>query len=183
MATRDLVVSQRERDKHQPHFDSIMSLPRSLHEAYGLHLSNTKHPAVNMFSSSLRAHRSCNEAILFLYGVSGAGKSATLNHLFSADLIPTSATESATDSVIEWVSTMHSEHWHVSNLEVGFIDVPGWGDSEGRDATNFALMQQFLSVHPILGSKWRKFYPDIVLIVFNTNDNRMLGTEASAVSC
>ena len=180
MATRDFVVAQRERDKHQPDFDSIMSLPISLHEAYRLHLSNTKHPAVNMFSSSLQAHRSCNEAILFLYGVSGAGKSSTLNHLFSADIIPTSATESATDSVIEWVSTMHSEHWHVSNLEVGFVDVPGWGDSEGRDATHFALMQQFLSVHPILGSKVRKFYPNIVLIVFNSNDNRMLGTEASA---
>ena len=175
MATRDPVV-----DKHQHDFDSIMSLPRSLYEAYRLHLSNTKHPAVNMFSSSLQAHRSCNEAILFLYGVSGAGKSSTLNHLFSADLIPTSATESATDSVIEWVSTMHSDNWHVSNLEVGFVDVPGWGDSEGRDATNFALMQQFLSVHPILGSKWRKFYPNIVLIVFDTNDNRMLGIEASA---
>ena len=181
MATESYVVSQRARDKHEPHFDSTMSLPRSLHEAYRLHLSNTKHPAVNMFSCSLQAHRSCNEAIIFLYGVSGAGKSTTLNHLFNAELISTSATESATDSVIEWVSSMHSEHWLVSNLEVGFIDVPGWGDSEGRDSTNFALMQQFLSVHPILGCKVRKFYPNIVLIVFNTNDNRMFGTEASAM--
>ena len=76
---------------------------------------------------------------------------------------------------------MHSEHWRVSNLEVGFVDVPGWGDSEGRDATNFALMQQFLSVHPILGCKVRKFYPNIVLLVFSSNDNRMLGSEANAL--
>ena len=161
--------------------DSLMTLPRSLHEAYRLHMKIVDHPSVKLFSSSLHAHRSCNEAILFLYGVSGAGKSSTLNHLFSTDLIPTSATESATDCVTEWVSSMHSEHWSVSNLEVGFVDVPGWGDSEGRDATNFALMQQFLSVHPILGCKLRKFYPNIVLLIFNSNDNRMLGSEANAL--
>ena len=176
-----LIISDRERDKHEPHYDSTMSLPRSLHEAFKLYFSNTNHPAFNMFSCSLKAHRSCNEAIIFLYGVSGAGKSTTLNHLFNAELIPTSAKESTTDFVIEWVSSMHSMHWRVSNLEVGFIDVPGWGDSEGRDATNFALMKQLLSVHPILGCKVRKFYPNIVLIVFNSNDNRMLGSNSSAM--
>ena len=160
---------------------SLMTLPRSLHEAYRLHMKKIDHPSVKLFSSSLQAHRSCNEAIVFLYGMSGAGKSSTLNHLFSTDLIPTSATESATECVTEWVSSTHSEHWSVSNLEVGFVDVPGWGDSEGRDATNFALMQQFLSVHPILGCKLRKFYPNIVLLVFNSNDNRMLGSEANAL--
>ena len=178
MAYDILTVSQKENEFLG--IESIMSLPKSLHEAYQLHMQKIDHPAVKLFSSSLHAHRSCNEAILFLYGVSGAGKSSTLNHLFSADLIPTSATRSATDSVTEWVSSVHSEHWRVSNLEVGFVDVPGWGDSEGRDATNFALMQQFLSVHPILGSKLRKFYPNIVLLVINSNDNRMLGSEASA---
>ena len=179
MAKKILSVSQRE-NKFLDN-KSLMTLPRSLHEAYRLHMKKINHPSVKLFSSSLQAHRSCNEAILFLYGVSGAGKSSTLNHLFSTDLIPTSATESATDCVTEWVSSMHSEHWSVSNLEVGFVDVPGWGDSEGRDATNFALMQQFLSVHPILGCKLRKFYPNIVLLVFNSNDNRMLGSEANAL--
>ena len=177
-ATPNSLVTQHRFDETE--IGSIMTLPRSLHEAYQLHLKRIDHPAVKLFSSSLQAHRSCNEAILFLYGVSGAGKSSTLNHLFSTDLIPTSATESATDCVTEWVSSMHSEDWCVSNLEVGFVDVPGWGDSEGRDATNFALMQQFLSVHPILGCKLRKFYPNIVLLVFNSNDNRMLGSEANA---
>ena len=161
--------------------DSTISLPRSLHEAYRVHMKRIDHPAVKLFSSSLQAHRSCNEAILFLYGVSGAGKSSTLNHLFSTYLIPTSATESSTDCVTEWVSAMYSEHWRVSDLEMGFVDVPGWGDSEGKDATNFALMQQFLSVHPILGCKLRMFYPNIVLLVFSSNDNRMLGSEANAL--
>ena len=182
MATKDFTstqISQRIADKTGN--DSTMSLPRSLHEAYRVHMKRIDHPAVKLFSSSLQAHRSCNEAILFLYGVSGAGKSSTLNHLFSTDLIPTSATESSTDCVTEWVSAMHSEHWRVSNLEMGFVDVPGWGDSEGRDATNFALMQQFLSVHPILGCKLRMFYPNIVLLVFSSNDNRMLGSEANAL--
>ena len=178
-ATPKRLVTQHRFDETE--IGSIMTLPRSLHEAYQLHLKRIDHPAVNLFRNSLQAHRSCNEAILFLYGVSGAGKSSTLNHLFSKDLIPTSATESATDCVTEWVSSMHSEHWCVSNLEVGFVDVPGWGDSEGRDATNFALMQQFLSVHPILGCKLRKFYPNIVLLVFSSNDNRMLGSEANAL--
>ena len=178
-ATPNRLVTQHKFNETE--IGSIMTLPRSLHEAYQLHLKRIDHPAVKLFSSSLQAHRSCNEAILFLYGVSGAGKSSTLNHLFSTDLIPTSATKSATDCVTEWVSSMHSEDWCVSNLEVGFVDVPGWGDSEGRDATNFALMQQFLSVHPILGCKLRKFYPNIVLLVFSSNDNRMLGSEANAL--
>ena len=183
MAT-EVVTSKRFERQHSfadAEIDSLMTLPRSFHEAYRLHMKKIDHPSVKLFSSSLHAHRSCNEAILFLYGVSGAGKSSTLNHLFSTDLIPTSATESATDCVTEWVSSMHSETWSVSNLEVGFVDVPGWGDSEGRDATNFALIQQFLSVHPILGCKMRKHYPNIVLLIFNSNDNRMLGNEANAL--
>ena len=173
-------ISQRKRDTHVPQTDSMMSLPRSLHEAYKLHLSRTQHPAMKMFGSSIQAHRSCNEAILFLYGISGAGKSATLNHLFDSELIPTSDSISCTDSMIEWVSTFASEHWQVSNLEVGFIDVPGWGDSLGRDAANLSLIQHFLTIHPILGSKIRKFYPNIVLLVFNSNDNRIFGEEARA---
>ena len=173
-------ISQHKRDTHVLQKDSMIGLPRSLHEAYKLHLSRNKHPAMKMFGSSIQAHRSCNEAILFLYGISGAGKSATLNHLFDSDLIPTSHKESCTDSVTEWVSTFASEHWKVSNLEVGFIDVPGWGDSKGRDAANLSLIQHFLAIHPILGSKIRKFYPNIVLLVFNSNDNRMFGDEARA---
>ena len=173
-------VSQRKRDTYVPNEDSMMNLPRSLHEAYKLNLTRTQHPAMKMFGSSIQAHRSCNEAILFLYGMSRAGKSATLNHLFGSDLIPTSHKESCTDSVTEWVSTFASEHWQVSNLEVGFIDVPGWGDSLGRDAANLSLIEHFLAIHPILGSKIRKFYPNIVLLVFNSNDNRTFGEESRA---
>ena len=164
-----------------PDENAIMSLPRSLHEAYKLHLSQTGHPAVKMLGSSIQAHRSCNEAILFLYGMSGAGKSSTLNHLFGRYLVPTSDRDSCTDSVTEWVSSLTSEEWQVSNLEVGFVDMPGWGDSQGKDAANFALIQHFLTIHPILGSKIRKFYPNIVLLVFNSNDNRMLGSDANAM--
>ena len=174
------VSSLHKRDSHMINEGSMISLPISLHEGYKLHLSRTQHPAMKMFGSSIQAHRSCNEAILFLYGISGAGKSATLNHLFDSDLILTSDNISCTDSVTEWVSTFASEHWKVFNLEVGFIDVPGWGDSLGKDAANLSLIQHFLAIHPILGSDIRKFYPNIVLLVFNSNDNRMFGDESRA---
>ena len=172
-------ISLHKRD-NMPNEGYMMSLPRSLHEACKLHLSGTQHPVMKMFGSSIQAHRSCNEAILFIYGISGAGKSTTLNHLFDSKLIPTSDSKSCTDSATEWVSTFASDHWQVSNLEVGFIDVPGWGDSLGRDAANLSLIQHFLTIHPILGSNIRKFYPNIVLLVFNSNDNRMFGEESRA---
>ena len=160
---------------------SFISLPRTVYEANMMYVKNVNHPAMNMMGSSLKAHRSCNEAIIYLYGVSGAGKSSTINHLFNREnMIPVSSSQSCTSEVAEFVSTMQSDHWKVSNLQIGFIDTPGWDDtrSQDMDAYNFALMENFIATHPYLSCKTLKIYPNIVLIVIRAVDNRLIGENA-----
>ena len=158
---------------------SYIPLPRTLYEANMMYMKNINHPAMNMIGSSLKAHRSCNEAIIYLYGVSGAGKSSTLNHLFNnrENVIPVSGEMSCTSEVCEYACTMESDHWKVSNLQIGFIDTPGWDDSRSKDmdAFNFALMENFIATHPHLGCKALKLFPNIILIVINAIDNRIVG--------
>ena len=160
---------------------SCIPLPRTIYEANMMFMKNINHPAMNMMGSSLKAHRSCNEAIIYLYGISGAGKSSTLNHLFNREgLIPVSSTQSCTSEVCEYVSLMESNHWRVSNLQIGFIDTPGWDDTRSKDmdAFNFALMENFITTHPHLGCKTLKIYPNIILIVLRAVDNRIIGKNA-----
>ncbi|KAI6660498.1 hypothetical protein LOD99_14082 [Oopsacas minuta] len=160
---------------------NIMPLPRTIYEANTMYVKNINHPAMNMMGSSLKSHRSCNEAIIYLYGVSGAGKSSTLNHLFNREnMVPVSSSQSCTSEVCEYVSTMESDHWKVSNLQIGFIDTPGWDDTRSKDmdAFNFALMESFISTHPHLGCRTLKIYPNIILIVIRAVDNRLIGENA-----
>ena len=160
---------------------SSISLPRTVYEANMMYVKNVNHPAMNMMGSSLKAHRSCNEAIIYLYGVSGAGKSSTINHLFNREnMVPVSSSQSCTSEVAEYVSTMQSDHWKVSNLQIGFIDTPGWDDTRSKDmdAYNFALMENFIATHPYLSCKTLKIYPNIVLIVIRAVDNRLIGENA-----
>ena len=160
---------------------SFISLPRTVYEANMMYVKNVNHPAMNMMGSSLKAHRSCNEAIIYLYGVSGAGKSSTINHLFNREnMVPVSSSQSCTSEVAEYVSTVQSDHWKVSNLQIGFIDTPGWDDTRSKDmdAFNFALMENFIATHPYLSCKTLKIYPNIVLIVIRAVDNRIIGENA-----
>ena len=160
---------------------SCIPLPRTIYEANMMYMKNINHPAMNMMGSSLKAHRSCNEAIIFLYGISGAGKSSTLNHLFNREgIVPVSSTQSCTSEVCEYVSSMESDHWKVSNLQIGFIDTPGWDDTRSKDmdAFNFALMENFITTHPHLGCKTLKIYPNIIFIVIRAVDNRIIGKNA-----
>ena len=160
---------------------SCIPLPRTIYEANMMYMKNINHPAMNMMGSSLKAHRSCNEAIIYLYGISGAGKSSTLNHLFNREgVIPVSSSQSCTSEVCEYVSSMESDHWKVSNLQIGFIDTPGWDDTRSKDmdAFNFALMENFITTHPHLGCKTLKIYPNIILIVIRAVDNRIIGENA-----
>ena len=41
-----------------------------------------RHKAIGMVEKSLLAQRPTNRAIIFLYGLSGSGKTSTLKHLF-----------------------------------------------------------------------------------------------------
>ena len=139
------------------------------------------HKASKLVGSSLKAHRSPYESMIFLYGLTGAGKSSTLNHLFKYDLIPTSARQSCTRTVVELVATMDSPHWDVTGLDLGFVDTPGYGDTSFSDMENIAKVDCFISKHPFLKSEFApfKFYPNIVLIVSSIIDNRMVGENSN----
>ena len=159
-------------------------LPDSFTQAYKLQHKGVTHRAMEMVENSLRAHRSCNEAIIFSYGLTGAGKTSTLNHLFGFEMIKIKERHGAdTKYVTEYVATMKSNHWKVSNLQIGFIDVPGWGDgrSDKQDVLNMALIDQFISKHPCLGSIVYKCYPSIVMIALRADDNRIKGENSQTV--
>ncbi|KAI6660461.1 hypothetical protein LOD99_14046 [Oopsacas minuta] len=148
------------------------------------HLVKTDyHRGMRMVQASLNAQRACNEAIIFVYGLTGAGKTSSLNHLFNSEIIPKSKKgTSDTNSVSEYISVMNSPEWEVANLEIGFIDLPGWADTTGdrQDARNLAAIEQFTIGHRHLGSKMYKCYPNIIMLVFNVMDERLGGPESSA---
>ena len=163
-----------------PNRDRYLNLPSNLMQAYAMR-SNT-HTGMYMVQLSIDAQRACNEAIIFVYGVSGHGKSQSLNHLFGFDLIPVQKLRKSSDTkaVTEYVAKLVSDSWEVKNLEIGFIDAPGWKDTDGeqQDAKNMAAIQQFIENHPHLGSRIYKCYPNIILIALNVTDKRIDGSES-----
>ena len=164
--------------------EDMLKLPSNLHEARFLSRTNTLHNGTVMFANSIRAHRASNQAIIFLYGLSGAGKTSTLNHIFGFEIIEViKEFESDTKDVNEYIATMKSEDWGVNNLQINFIDMPGWSETSGdeEDIRNMAMIDQFLSNHRSLGSKIYKCYPNIVAIAINATDKRLAGKNAEVV--
>ena len=156
---------------------TTISLPKNLDDLNTLINKCSYHQASQLIGSSLKAYRNPYEAMIFLYGITGHGKSSTLNHLFKTELIPTSDNKSCTKDVIEYVATMDSIHWNVTELELGFVDTPGFGDTASgeKDIENLAKIDNFISNHPFLRSPFspNRLYPNIVMIVTSVNDKRM----------
>ena len=158
--------------------NTMLALPNSFKEAQKLFSTARNHEGLGLFYKSYRAHRSLNVTSIFLFGKTGSGKSSTLNHLFGRDLIPTSSMESCTRDVIEYGCTMDSTHWKVEGLGLGFVDTPGYGDTDGvkQDARNLTTINEYVQTKY---TKWnRRIYPNIVLVVVNGSDNRMFGIES-----
>ena len=164
-----------------PTISSYLTLPATISEARVLAFNGVTHPGMNMVGNSLKAHRASNEAIIFLYGITGSGKSSTLNHLFDKDLLDTSDNKSCTKDAVEYVVTMTSKKCKITNLEIGFIDVPGWGDTDGniQDAVNLNTISKFTQQHPHLSSKYLSTFPNIVLIVLSAVDKRLGGEKSN----
>ena len=168
------------------HSRDMLKLPSSIYEAYFLSQKKILHKGMEMVQKSLLAHRSCNQAIIFLYGLSGAGKTSSLNHLFGFELIQiVNKLRADTKVVTEYVATMESKEWGVSNLQIGFIDVPGWGDADSTesDIQNMAMIETFISKHPHLGSNSNlyKCYPNIIIIAIDATDKRLYGENVQVV--
>lgn len=145
-----------------------LELPTSPLQGYALLQQGCNHVGLGLIQASLDINRACNEAIIFVYGNSGSGKTETLNTLFGSQVIPIadSRHSTATLHVNEYIAIMKSDDWEIFNLQLGFIDLPGFGDTGGlkEDATNLALIEKFNRAHPHLGNKLYTCYPNIVLI-------------------
>ncbi|KAI6656826.1 hypothetical protein LOD99_16129 [Oopsacas minuta] len=165
-----------------------LSLPHNPAESFRIS-QRGRHRAMGMVEKSLLAQRPANRAVIFLYGLSGSGKTSTLKHLFrgAEELMATSYRESTTDNVIEYITSLKSDHWGAQNLEISWVDSPGFADTQGKhkDAENLSLIEEFISQHPQLGMRHLKWFgmnynyivfPNIFLIVVDVNDERMLGS-------
>ena len=161
--------------------DDLLKLPSSLLEASKLRRIRYDHPAMRLVETSFEVRRACNQAIIFAYGVSGSGASKTLNHLFNSELIPTSDSKSETTTVTEYVTTLTSEHWRATNLEIGFINPPGYNDTKGemQDVMNLSAIEEFIKGHDHLGLHSYKCYPNIVLITISATDIRISGHDSN----
>ena len=174
MATNSPEEIQHEQHQHE------MKLPSTLMELVTAKRIHFMHRGLQLVESSIEIFRAMNEAIIFTFGQSGAGKSSTLNHLFDRQLASVSADSSCTRDVVYYVSSMSSSQWEVNNLKIGFVDVPGWGDGGGGSvqASNMATVEKFIATHPHLGRAAPKCYPNIIMIIVSANDNR-----ANDVAC
>ena len=157
-----------------------IELPDSLVEASKMRRHYYENPAMRMVEASIDSKRACNQGIIFTYGVSGTGASATLNHLFEVS-IPTSDSKSETTKVSEYVTDLTSDHWKATNLKVSFTNLPGFSDTMGsdKDVINLAAIEEFIGKHNHLGSKLYKCYPNIVLVTMNATEYRIQGENSN----
>ena len=131
-------------------------LPKTPIEAYKMS-REIQHKSLEMVGKSLCAQRPANRAVIFLYGLSGAGKSATLNHLFNSSdpLVSQQIAHNVPgpNDVVEYMGSMSSEHWCADGLEISFIDAPGYNDNQGKgqDACNLTTIEKFIQQHQQLG--------------------------------
>lgn len=106
------------------------------------------HIGIRMALSSRTAHRSTRNPVIILFGITGAGKSMTINKLFGADICPTGNLKSETKEVIEYCVEIPSKRSGIKNLKLSVIDTPGYGDTDGsvEDAQHAVCLQHFFDV-------------------------------------
>ena len=168
-------------------------LPKTPIEAYKMS-REIQHKSLEMVGKSLCAQRPANRAVIFLYGLSGAGKSSTLNHLFNGSerLISQQISHNVpgANDVVEYMGSMSSEHWCADELEISFIDAPGYNDNQGKgqDACNLTTIEKFIQQHQQLGLQnfakiagflytYAIFYPNIVLVTVDASHERLFGKD------
>ncbi|XP_071162768.1 uncharacterized protein [Mytilus edulis] len=166
-----------ERTSSRKGRDEWMSLPEDEKQLQNLFLKGVRHPAMKMADAAMRMNRSPNQVFILLVGLSGAGKSSTVNYLFETNAAKTSELRSETISTIEYTVQLKSNEWKIPDLKLSIVDTPGFCDTEGleQDAKNIMSIKYFLKSHPYI----KKSYPNLVMIVLNIQDNRIEGESSN----
>ena len=119
-------------------------------------------------------------SILFI-GSTGAGKSATINHLLDTDQVvaKTGSSEPETRATLEYLVTVTDHDNEASNLKLGIIDTPGVNDPRGikQDACNLYSMKHFFATHPLYSNQ-DKYYPNLIFLIVSANEHRIDGNDS-----
>jgi GTP-binding protein EngB required for normal cell division len=123
-----------------------------------------------------------DKAYVILLGLTGGGKSATINFLFNNEQVTTpDSYASATSTILEYSVKIPINIKGVKECELRVIDTPGFGDTRQkplvRDACFVATMEKFLEEHEDL----KKGYPTTVLLVAKFNDDRIDGETSNFI--
>ncbi|RUS30366.1 hypothetical protein BC938DRAFT_479496 [Jimgerdemannia flammicorona] len=105
-----------------------------------------KHLGWIMAQRSASALRSHNNPTIMLVGLSGAGKSTTINRLFNSDICDIGCSRSTTNGITEHFVEIPSLRSGINNLRLSVIDTPGFHDTAGidSDAIHAVCMQKFI---------------------------------------
>ncbi len=131
-----------------------------------------------MTSSADNLKRCPERASILIIGSTGAGKSATINHLLNTDqVVPkTGSSEPETRATLEYLVTVIDHDNEASNLKLGVIDTPGVNDPRGikQDACNLYSMKHFFATH----SLYSKCYPNLIFLIVSANEHRIDGDDS-----
>ena len=133
-------------------------------------------------TSSADSLKRCRERVsILLIGSTGAGKSATINHLLDTDQVvaKTGSSEPETRATLEYLVTVIGHDNEASNLKLGIIDTPGVNDPRGikQDACNLNSMKHFFETHQLYSNQ-DKYYPNLIFLIVSANEHRIDGNDS-----
>ncbi|XP_047127384.1 uncharacterized protein LOC100205605 isoform X2 [Hydra vulgaris] len=131
---------------------------------------NPRQKLITYMYQSLDANRSPFKTTCMIFGQSGVGKSLFLNHFIGRDVLNINSFTSETRDVKEIVLTMKEPSLNVSNLQLTFVESPGYFDDKDdkQDEINYNSLKEY---------KQKNFpdcYPNLIFIVIQGSDNRFL---------
>ena len=177
--------------KRKPLPSSFNELEKELQSVASKLRTNCKPTLREMFCcymySSAYIKRPLQTAMILLVGVTGGGKSSTVNHFLDMKegdpVALTNDAESETRETSEYVLGVDDPDSDVCDLTMSIVDTPGLNDTEGenQDACNVLSIQSFFKTHPSLRDK--QIYPNLVFLVVKATDDRIKGTNSNLTKC